>query len=259
MSIKVTNWVWQHGPKAPTDRLVLLALADFCNDAGVCWPSMKLIGAKASLSERGARKVVRRLEKEGWLKAKVGGGRGGASRYRVEMQKPEAEASNSAANSERQTGNPDVETRNTVTETRNVGTETRNCGSAEPSVIIKDPSGEDIPLRSPADEFDRIWPLYPKRVAKAAAKKAWVSARRKHSLEEICRGLLAYIRNREGQDQQYTKALHLWLKDERWNDEPDHAANRPRSSVADLRHLATVTASDDLARLMSPPAPEYLA
>lgn len=133
MSIKVMSWVWENGPSDPVERLVLLALADFADDHGNCYPSMVGIGAKACVTERGARGIVRRLEADGWVKTAIGGGRGGKSQYQILMDKPG-------------TTFPEYETRNVKNPERDdtkPGTrlhETRNQRSAEPSRTIKEPS-----------------------------------------------------------------------------------------------------------------------
>lgn len=81
MSVKVMARIWEDGPENQSERFVLLALADHANDAGECWPSIATIARKTCLSERGARKIIRRLEASGWLETEVGGGRHGCSRY----------------------------------------------------------------------------------------------------------------------------------------------------------------------------------
>ena len=87
MSVEAMAWVWKNGPNDPTERLVLLAIADHADDHGWCYPSMIGIATKACVTERGARGIVRRLEAGGWIAVKVGGGRGGKSRYCVLMVK----------------------------------------------------------------------------------------------------------------------------------------------------------------------------
>ena len=81
MSIKVMSQVWAEGPNSASERLLLLALADFADDNGVCWPSMETIAEKACMSERNARRVVRKLESEGYLETMPSSGR--ASNRRV--------------------------------------------------------------------------------------------------------------------------------------------------------------------------------
>lgn len=124
--------VWRNGPQDGGELLVLLALADFADDDGYCWPSMSSIAKKARMTERGARKIARRLEDAGHLSCEVGGGRNGVNRYRVHVKNPEPETRNTVP--------PEPETRNTDAETRNQSAETRNGGSAKPSRTIKEPS-----------------------------------------------------------------------------------------------------------------------
>jgi len=48
-----------------TKKLILLTLADFANQDGVCWPSMTTIAKRANIDERTARRLIRELESEG--------------------------------------------------------------------------------------------------------------------------------------------------------------------------------------------------
>lgn len=50
-----------------TDKFVLLALADNANDEGHCWPSIRTIETKTSLSNRAVRYAIKRLEEGGYL------------------------------------------------------------------------------------------------------------------------------------------------------------------------------------------------
>ncbi len=52
MSIKVMSLVWDHGPLKQRDRFVLLALADYANDLGECYPSIQGIAKKTCLLAR---------------------------------------------------------------------------------------------------------------------------------------------------------------------------------------------------------------
>lgn len=89
MSVKWMSWVWEHGPRDGTDALVLLALADFADDAGRCYPSMRTIAGKARMTVRGAQKVIRRLEADGWVSVSTGNGRHGCNKYYIGRKKGE--------------------------------------------------------------------------------------------------------------------------------------------------------------------------
>lgn len=85
MSVRQINMAWaceavSDGP----ELLVLLALANFANDEGVCWPSMAELGSRARMSERSARRYIRRLEEKGLLECpSTKGGKGRSNRYRL--------------------------------------------------------------------------------------------------------------------------------------------------------------------------------
>ena len=76
--------VWQLSEYSKEKLLVLLALADWANDDGVCWPSMLLIAEKARITERGAKGIMHQLISDGVVEVlDAGGGRGNVPRYRV--------------------------------------------------------------------------------------------------------------------------------------------------------------------------------
>jgi hypothetical protein len=134
------SWVWEHGPSTATERLVLLALADFCDDDGTCFPSMRRIAEKACMTERGAQKILRRMAEDGVVAIETGGGRHGCNRYHVVMRNPELETVN--------TVHPNaVPPRTTAQKPRTRVQETLNHGSPEPSLTIIEPSKEEESAR----------------------------------------------------------------------------------------------------------------
>jgi hypothetical protein len=60
---------------------VLLALADACSrdDGSGCWPSAATIARKANISDRTVRRVIARLEADGYLLVHCGGSRSGST------------------------------------------------------------------------------------------------------------------------------------------------------------------------------------
>lgn len=86
MSVKIIAEVYELSQATGGARLVLLALADFADDAGVCWPSVRAIAAKARLSQRQAIRHLRTLEELGELAIETPGGGRFANRYRVSIR-----------------------------------------------------------------------------------------------------------------------------------------------------------------------------
>lgn len=91
MSIRVMSLVWDNFNRGGSDKLVMLALADWCNDqGGSLHPSMATIARKVNLTEKQARVIVHRLIDEGWITVvgNVYGGNPGQSRqYLVNLKK----------------------------------------------------------------------------------------------------------------------------------------------------------------------------
>src|ERR1700719_2286930 len=84
MSIRVMTSVWDDArTQAHSELLVLLALADWANDEGHCWPTISALAAKARLSERAVQQILGRLTATGRIRRVQGGGRGRANQYQV--------------------------------------------------------------------------------------------------------------------------------------------------------------------------------
>lgn len=68
MSIAWMTRVWAGGePTEAADRLLMLALADNANDAGVCWPSIATLARKCAVGRRALIDTLGRLEAAGFL------------------------------------------------------------------------------------------------------------------------------------------------------------------------------------------------
>ena len=88
MSIRIMSQVWESGPDDKAEILVLLALADYCNDAGECWPAVARSAKKARMSVRGVQTVTARLVESGWLEIDPGNGRKNCNNYRIKTPQP---------------------------------------------------------------------------------------------------------------------------------------------------------------------------
>ena len=82
-----------------------------------------------------------------------------------------------------------------------------------------------LDVRPPAeDEFSAVWQQWPRKVAKAAALKAWLKARKAVDFKTILAGLeqfvLAYDADPrpESEKQQFCPHFASWLNAERWHD-----------------------------------------
>ena len=108
MSIKVMSFVWDGFPASGSEMLVMLALADWCNDeGGSLHPSMRAVAEKVRVSEKQARRIVHGLEEAGYIKV-VGNANGGApgstKQYQLNVAKLKALADRKAAQKAPPTG-----------------------------------------------------------------------------------------------------------------------------------------------------------
>ena len=95
--------------------------------------------------------------------------------------------------------------------------------------------GEIVPLQTPLtieQEFDtQFWPRWPHRVAKGAARKAYASARKKATAQEIAEGVARYIAHKPAW--QHWCMASTYLHQERWTDEyaPQPQADAPQANM----------------------------
>ncbi len=60
------NWAWGLS-LPPTQKLLLLALADNADDAGACWPSLKSLAAKCEVTPRTIQRTIKEFEDGGLI------------------------------------------------------------------------------------------------------------------------------------------------------------------------------------------------
>ena len=93
-------------------------------------------------------------------------------------------------------------------------------------------------------EFEDFWRLWPAKVGKRAALKAFVSARRRASLDTIVEGVYAYIRDKPPDRHWMNPAT--FLNGERWTDQPATVSisnGKPKNGI--------IQAADDLRRKLA--------
>lgn len=182
MSVRMMQHVWENGPDDKAELVVLLALADFANDDGECWPAMDTIGQKARMSERNARRVLRKLEADGYVETVEGRGRNRGNKYVIKSDKMSADKPDNMSDIDAKTGQNEHENR-----TKRVG-KPDIAVSAEPSLTIIEPREEPpcIPQAAKTAE-DKPEPKARLPANWALSDEGWAYARSKQIPDEDIR------------------------------------------------------------------------
>lgn len=81
------SWVWDNSRSEGTDRLILLAIADFAADDGAnAWPSIRRLAEKAKVTERTVQRAIRALTLLGEVSVDANAGRRGTNVYTINMR-----------------------------------------------------------------------------------------------------------------------------------------------------------------------------
>jgi hypothetical protein len=206
------TWVWEEGPVKPAERLLLLALADHANDAGVCYPGMKRLAKMVGCSERYVRVLKDSLVDQGYLKVEETRSTKSLTYQIIKRQN----SGTMVPFDEDPSGTIVPSERNYSSSKRNYGSEKRNYSSSKPSLTTNEPSVE------PSLEFDGFWTLYPKKVGKAFARKAFYTALTKTTVETLMDGLNNHLKvwTADKTEQKFIPNPATWLNQERWDDNP---------------------------------------
>jgi len=86
MSIKVMTTVWTEAPYQGGALLILLAMADWADDNGYCWPSVRTLARKSRQSERNVRKCLARMKGEGTISVETNAGPHSTNRYQIKFR-----------------------------------------------------------------------------------------------------------------------------------------------------------------------------
>lgn len=89
-------------------------------------------------------------------------------------------------------------------------------------------------------EFEELWKMYPRKVGKEAALKAYKKARSDKkdptTFEQVKQGIENYIKQIEAKqtDVQYIKHGSSWFNSRAWNDDYDFSSNKQHSNSSQL-------------------------
>lgn len=202
MSIRLMAEVWR--TNLPTvEKMVLLVIADHANDEGTqAYPAQVTIARKASISVRTVQRAVNSLVERGFIELHKHSG--GSADCR-EDRRPNLYIINlHKLRGDNVTGRQDDG--NGATMTTSTGRLSRPLNNPlEPS--INHPG------------FDDFWKIYPLKVAKQAAKNAWVKTIVFVDPQVIIDGAKRYAAD-PNRNPAFTAHPATWIRAHRWLDEP---------------------------------------
>lgn len=244
MSRRAADWAWAQKRISATAKLVLLDLSDRADMIGRAWPSIPNIAARCSLSERAVQNALRELS-EAYLitvQSRRKGARSTSNLYTIaysEASPSEAADAPDAPPDEPHEGGAEYAPRGAqyapggVQQVHPRGAPDSPIGVQQvhpESSNIEPPNRTSTSLRSVprargADAFETFWQVFPRKVGKAAARKAWAVALRKASVAEIAAGLNAQVASGALDAGGFTPHPATWLNQGRWQDDPHAGAN----------------------------------
>lgn len=234
VSVKLYRWAWAQDI-APTLHHVLLAIVERAdNKTFECHPSQSDLASMTKLGERTVRRALDALEDIALIERERrnrNDGSRSSDRIRV-LVTVDLPANDDETYRPESHGLPATEAALPATESTPTGHSGR--GKGNPSM---NPS--ENPSMNP-DRFDEFYAAYPRKTAKAAARKAWAKAIKTTDPDVIITATHAYAEQRRYENPKYTPYPATWLNAGQWDDEPDQPTNALTSTNS--RNLALVAA-----------------
>lgn len=264
MSIRAIDWAFRLDVRGAS-KAVLIVLANFADEEAACFPSQARVARMAGLSERTVRSALEALIERGLVsrQARYGGAMGRKTdRYVLSLEvtaSGDLPADPAAGNSHRRQtmsdlpANPARPTGKsrlpiTVREPLEEPSDLKH-GAREPEPAGEvAPLGSDVTIPSSTAGFDAAYESWPKKTERKLSAERWPAAVRRHPggmgglVADVQRFAAAYVA--AGVERRFVPALAVWLRHERWIDEPPQP-QRPvlnRATQRDIEDFALINA-----------------
>ena len=227
MSIKVSNAVWEHSRSTGRARLVLLAIADHQGQIGA-WPSIATIAKMVNSSERSVQRDIQELVQLGELTVEV-------------QNAPTSRQYKSNLYWVTLPGVTDLASE--VTDDASGVTDSDSGVTAVGVQTLKEPLRETLTNKSDNVFFEEFWNAYPKKADKRPAQKAFASALKRSTFDELMAGVIAYKELVKDTDVKFIKNPATWLNADAWENEIQPSAESEAAERARLRKQRDLEAS----------------
>jgi hypothetical protein len=215
--------VWTYSQQSGGSLLLMLALADFANDAGECWPSIPVLAHKARLTEREIRYLLPKLEQAGELRLdRSKGGRNRRNRYLVTIEENPENISLKQIQGNNFTEICDTKTLKPTSGALNHHRTVNNTAAKATHSFPTERSGR-LTRSDPAAlaSFEQFYQAYPRHVGRKSALAAWVKLSPNPLLTQtIIAAAERYAEQVRDVDERFILHPITWITQERWTDEP---------------------------------------
>ena len=219
------TWAFAQDCPSPAHKFLLVTVAEHCDvkdddPRETCWPGQERLAHMTGQSVRTVRRHLTDLEEAGLLsREKRGSPHGGRTSDRYVLPVPADELPANLS------GNPLTGQIEGGYRPNGAGLPANGVRGTvrEPEVEPKTPSSVD------EGAFDAFWDLYPRKVGKLDARRAWKGALKHASSDQIIAGLRVQLPSLTAQDARYRPHPATWLRGGRWDDPvaPEPGTARP--------------------------------
>ena len=223
-------------------RLAFVISSHLNRKTGEAWPGIDHLARTIGTNERTIRRFIEEMISAGYL-GKKRGGDGRPNRYwiassdRTEMSDQNESRPDNNVRTETVRADKSVQSEKSRPDISRHSDRTFDdiqTGHGCPPNPLIEPFEEPIEERDSlpprvlpsedqrgSDLFASFWKIYPRRVARGAALKAWKRATGAGAdPETIIRGAVRYAAERHGEPDRWTKHPATWLNGECWTDDP---------------------------------------
>lgn len=249
MSNEAMTWVWQREDLKPGPKLVLLAIADYADDRGECFPGIAKTAQRTGMDQRTVIRNLRILEDGEFIETKHRGGAGAGRKsnlYRMKKFMEEKGGANRQIATLPDKGN--------MTNCQGQSDILTGQHGNLPPYPLDNPKNEPLALAQPPQEntaqspFERWYKHYPLKKGKAEAVKAWSRSK----LDPLADKLIEDIKIRLTKDDLWSRGMGIpypatYINQQRWTDEITPIKANPG------KHFEPRQASH---KLVTPPTPK---
>lgn len=221
MSLEATKWAWQQKCPSGVSKSVLVYLADCANGDDCCYPSLDKIRERVQHTEPAIRRALKELVSAGMIKVEPRrpNGRHTSNRYWLQIEAWVASPSELDPTNSKDLNHVTVELDPPNPQELGPGNAGLVPANSQGNPLVS--KKERTSLRSDSsdepDGFSGWYALYPKKVGRGDASRAYSKALRGGALPcDLLNGLLGYQFSAEPQ---YQPMPATWLNKCRWQHE----------------------------------------